>query len=96
MSEAQQTLKEGATELADVARLARTLPAACRQALTLRKVYGYSGREIATRLGIPEQAVEELLIQAVRAYALADDLEVQTLGLRPSMLAKLRLRFAHE
>jgi DNA-directed RNA polymerase specialized sigma24 family protein len=95
MSEAQQTLKEGATELAEVARFASSLPAACRQALTLRKVYGYSGREIATRLGIPEQAVEELLIKAVRAYAPADDLEVQTLGLRPSILAMLRLRFAH-
>jgi DNA-directed RNA polymerase specialized sigma24 family protein len=63
---------------------------------TLRKAYGYNGREIADRLGIPEDAVEELLIQAARACAQADEMEVQSLERRPSMLARLRQRLVHE
>jgi DNA-directed RNA polymerase specialized sigma24 family protein len=80
-----------------MAKLARGLPLLCRQAFTLRKVYGYSGREIAGRLGIPERAVEELLIQAARKCAQADDLvDVQSLGRSPSLLERLRSRIAHE
>lgn len=36
----------------------QTLPARCRQVLTLRKIYGLSQREIATQLGIAEHTVE--------------------------------------
>ena len=64
----------------------------CRQVFTLRKVYGYSGTEIASRLGIPEHAVEEHLIQAARRCAQADP---DSLGRRPSLLKRLRLRIVH-
>ena len=69
MSETHKTPNADAPELARVANLARALPAVCRRVFTLRKVYGYSGKEIATRLGIPDEAVEELLIQAARGCA---------------------------
>ena len=69
MSETHQNPNADAPELARVANLARALPAVCRRVFTLRKVYGYSGKEIATRLGIPDEAVEELLIQAARVCA---------------------------
>jgi RNA polymerase sigma-70 factor (ECF subfamily) len=36
----------------------QSLPDRCRQVLTLRKIYGMSQREIATRLGIAEHTVE--------------------------------------
>ena len=69
MAETLETLCANAPELVRVAQLARALPAVCRRVFTLRKVYGYSGKEIATRLGIPDEAVEELLIQAARVCA---------------------------
>ena len=69
MSETLETLSASAPELMRVAQLARALPAVCRRVFTLRKVYGYSGKEIATRLGIPDEAVEELLIQAAQVFA---------------------------
>ena len=69
MSETLETLSASTPELARMAQLARALPAVCRRVFTLRKVYGYSGKEIATRLGIPDEAVEELLIQAARVCA---------------------------
>ncbi|MEJ0038593.1 MAG: sigma factor-like helix-turn-helix DNA-binding protein [Gammaproteobacteria bacterium] len=67
-----------------MAQLARALPAACRKVFTLRKVYGYSGKEIATRLGIPEEAVEELLIQAAQMCAQEGTPGVLSLAQRPS------------
>ena len=85
MLETQETLDANTPELARVARLARSLPAVCRRVFTLRKVYGYSGKEIATRLGIPDEAVEELLIQAARVCAQADASEVQRLAQCPSL-----------
>ena len=36
----------------------QSLPDRCRQVLTVRKIYGMSQREIATRLGIAEHTVE--------------------------------------
>jgi RNA polymerase sigma factor (sigma-70 family) len=36
----------------------QSLPERCRQIFTLRKIYGLSQREIATRLGIAEHTVE--------------------------------------
>jgi DNA-directed RNA polymerase specialized sigma24 family protein len=79
-------------ELAQVAELARGLSPECRQVFTLRKVYGYSGKEIAGRLGIPEHAVEEHLIQAACRCAQTDP---DSLGRRPSLLKRLRLRIVH-
>ena len=82
MLETQETLNTNTSELVHVAKLARSLPAVCRRVFTLRKVYGCSGKEIATRLGIPDEAVEELLIQAARVCAQADDApDVQSLAL---------------
>jgi RNA polymerase sigma-70 factor (ECF subfamily) len=85
MSETQETSNAKAPELAHVAKLARALPAVCRRVFTLRKVYGYSGKEIATRLGMPDEAVEELLIQAARVCAQEDAPEVLSLAKRPSL-----------
>ena len=95
MSETQINPFVNAPELARVAKFARDLPAECRQVFTLRKVYGYSGREIASRLGIPEHAVEEHLIQAARRCAQAAP-DVQSLGRSPSLLERLRSRIVHE
>ena len=95
MSETQTNLLVNAPELARVAELARALPVVCRQVFTLRKVYGYSGREIASRLGIPEHAVEEHLIQAACLCAQAAS-DFQSLGRRPSLLERLRSRVVHE
>jgi RNA polymerase sigma factor (sigma-70 family) len=39
-------------------RAIQTLPARCRQIITLRKIYGLSQREVAERLGISEHTVE--------------------------------------
>ena len=83
MRETQKNLFVIAPELAHVAEFVRGLPAECRQVFTLRKVYGYSGKEIASRLGIPEHAVEEHLIQAARRCAQAAP-DVRSLGRRPS------------
>jgi predicted RNA polymerase sigma factor len=94
MKETQKDLFGKPSDLAFVAEFARALPAECRQVFTLRKVYGYSGREIASRLGIPEHAVEEHLIQAARRCAQVDA-NVQSLGRRPSLLKRLTSRIIH-
>jgi RNA polymerase sigma-70 factor (ECF subfamily) len=96
MSETLETLGANAPELARVAQLARALPAVCRRVFTLRKVYGCSGKEIATRLGIPEEAVEELLIQAARVCAQETTTGVLGLAQRPSPSeeAQVAIRFA--
>ena len=85
MSETHQTPNADTPEVARVAKLARALPAVCRRVFTLRKVYGYSGKEIATRLGIPDEAVEELLIQAARVCAQEDAPDVDSLAQCPSL-----------
>ena len=79
-----ETLCAKAPELVRVAQLARALPAVCRRVFTLRKVYGYTGKEIATRLGIPDEAVEELLIQAARVCAQENTTSVLSLAQSPS------------
>jgi len=95
MAETQNNLFVNAPDLARVAEFARGLPVECRQVFTLRKVYGYSGREIAVRLGIPEHAVEEHLIQAARECAQAAP-DTRLLEKRPSLLERLRSRIVHE
>jgi RNA polymerase sigma-70 factor (ECF subfamily) len=47
------------------------LPERCRQVFTLRKVYGYSQKEIAARMNITENTVEQQLIKAARHCAQA-------------------------
>jgi RNA polymerase sigma factor (sigma-70 family) len=44
-------------ELALLTEAIQSLPARCRQILTLRKLYGLSQREIAERLGLSESTV---------------------------------------
>ena len=84
MSETLETPSANAPELVRVAQLARALPAVCRRVFTLRIVYGYTGKEIAARLGMPDEAVEELLIQAARVCAQESTTGVQSLAQRSS------------
>lgn len=56
-------------ELALLAQCVAKLPARCRQAFTLRRVYGLSQAETATRLGLSEGTVEQLIARAVRRCA---------------------------
>jgi DNA-directed RNA polymerase specialized sigma24 family protein len=94
MREAQQNPFANAPELVREAEFVRTLPVECRQVFTLRKVYGYSGKEIAIRLGIPEHAVEAHLIQAACRCA-QEAPDTRGLGRRPSFLERLRTRLVH-
>ena len=52
-------------------RAIQGLPDRCRQVFTLRKVYGYSQKEIALRLNISENTVEQHLTKAARRCAQA-------------------------
>src|SRR6201992_1183394 len=51
-------------ELAMLVKAIQSLPDRCRQVFTLRKVYGYSQKEIASRLNISENTVEQHLTKA--------------------------------
>ena len=56
-------------ELALLLETIASLPARCREALTLRKLYGLSQREIAQRLAITESTVEKHVAYGVRLCA---------------------------
>lgn len=56
-------------ELQRLARAVEQLPEQCRRVFTLRKVYGYSQKEIAQRLGIAENTVEKHVAKGVRLCA---------------------------
>jgi RNA polymerase sigma factor (sigma-70 family) len=58
-------------ELAMLVKAIQDLPDRCRQVFTLRKVYGYSQKEIASRLSISENTVEQHLTKAARRCAQA-------------------------
>jgi len=58
-------------ELGFLADAIAALPKRCRQAFTLRKVYGFSQKEIAARLNISENTVEQHLTKAARRCAQA-------------------------
>jgi RNA polymerase sigma-70 factor (ECF subfamily) len=53
-------------ELALLTRAVARLPERCRQVFTLRKVYGFSQKEIAASLSISENTVEQHLAKGVR------------------------------
>lgn len=61
----------GHQELALLVNAVQDLPDRCRQVFTLRKVYGYSQKEIAGRLQISEHTVEQHLTKAARRCAQA-------------------------
>jgi RNA polymerase sigma factor (sigma-70 family) len=56
-------------ELAMLVKAIQSLPNRCRHVFTLRKVYGYSQKEIASRLNISENTVEQHLTKAARRCA---------------------------
>jgi RNA polymerase sigma factor (sigma-70 family) len=58
-------------ELMMLVQAVQQLPERCRQVFTLRKVYGYSQKEIAARMNITENTVEQQLIKAARHCAQA-------------------------
>ena len=68
LDEGQETeaIVNSRQELAMLVTAVKALPARCRQVFTLRKVYGYTQREIAARMSISENTVEQHLIKAVR------------------------------
>ena len=47
------------------------LPPRCRQAFLLRRVEGFSQREVAQRLGVSEKAIEKYMAQGVRCLIAA-------------------------
>jgi len=80
-------------ELALAARLLGALSSQCRRVFTLRKVYGYSQKEIAHRLSIPESAVEKHLTEAACHCAHAS-LAWVTPERRAPLLDRLRRRIS--
>jgi RNA polymerase sigma factor (sigma-70 family) len=56
-------------ELALLVEAVESLPERCRQVFTLRKVYGFTQKEIAGRLKISENTVEQHLVKAGRHCA---------------------------
>lgn len=56
-------------ELALLAEAVAAMPRRCRQTFTLRKVYGFTQKEIAERLSISENTVEQHLMKAARRCA---------------------------
>jgi RNA polymerase sigma factor (sigma-70 family) len=56
-------------ELAMLVKAIQSLPNRCRQVFTLRKVYGYSQKQIASRLNISHNTVEQHLTKAARRCA---------------------------
>ena len=53
-------------ELARIGALIDSLPDKCRQAFVLRRIEGYSQREIAQRMQISENTVEKHICKGIR------------------------------
>jgi RNA polymerase sigma-70 factor (ECF subfamily) len=45
------------------------LPARCREVVILRRVYGFSQREVARKMGIKEETVESQMVKGMRILA---------------------------
>lgn len=63
----------GGQDLRRIAEMIAGLPEKCRQAYLLRKVYGYSQREIAEKMGISENTVEKHIGKGLRLLLAAQD-----------------------
>jgi RNA polymerase sigma factor (sigma-70 family) len=66
------------------------LPPRCRQAIILRRVHGYSQREVAQAMGIKEETVESQLVKGMRLItdAIAEQ-NAPAVGLRRFKIGKL-------
>jgi RNA polymerase sigma factor (sigma-70 family) len=64
-------------ELAIVMRQIHKMPRKRRRVVLLRKVYGYSQKEISARLGISENTVEQHLQHGVLDFSVLDPATVQ-------------------
>jgi RNA polymerase sigma-70 factor (ECF subfamily) len=53
-------------EFSQFCEAVRRLPVQCRRAFVLKKVYGYTQREIATELNISESTVEKHIAQGIK------------------------------
>jgi RNA polymerase sigma factor (sigma-70 family) len=63
-------------ELELLSQAIQSLPERCRQVMTLRTSYGYTAKQIATRLGVSESTVDKALAQGIRlctAFFAAED-----------------------
>ena len=92
--EPRESVEEIVKRRQDVARLVsaiQRLPERCRRVFTLRKVYGYSPAQIASRLGVPARLVLEDLQAAARRCA---QIAFDPPALQPTegWLARLRIR----
>lgn len=65
-------------QLMKVAEGIGQLPDRCRQAFTLRRIYGLSQKEIARKFNISEGAVEQLIIRGMRRCAQLMDVSAET------------------
>jgi RNA polymerase sigma factor (sigma-70 family) len=68
-SEQVERIVSAEQEMTLLVEAVERLPERCRQVFTLRKVYGFTQKEIATRLGISENTVEQHLSKAGRHCA---------------------------
>jgi RNA polymerase sigma-70 factor (ECF subfamily) len=67
----------------------RELPLHCRRVFVLKKVYGYSQKEIATELGISESTVEKHIAFAIRRCSHFVELQLKV-GSTSRMLVKAK------
>ena len=67
-----ETLEKAASheEFSMFCEAVRYLPLQCRKAFVLKKVYGYSQREVARELGISESTVEKHIAQGIKRCTL--------------------------
>ena len=56
-------------ELARMQAALDLLPARCREVIVLRRVFGYSQREVAFKMGIKEETVENQVMKGMRILA---------------------------
>jgi len=78
----------GRQELQRMQSALENLPPRCRQVIMLRRVHGFSQREVAQKMGISEETVENQIVKGMRALTEAMN------DTRGDMVARAR-RFWH-